>query len=97
MLDLEERKEEDATWVTASTTELRGACQRMSAADAVPVTNLEKFTFASAAIAYNKGWINSQKARSLIRNAADERANLRRLTPHNASSVMRSIRQRNSV
>jgi hypothetical protein len=77
MLDLEERKEEDATWVTASTTELRGTCQRISAADAVPVTNLEKFTFASAAIAYNKGWINGQKARSLIRNAADERANLR--------------------
>jgi hypothetical protein len=97
MLDLEERKEEDATWVTASTTELQGACQRMSATDAVPVTNLKKFTFASAAVAYNKGWINGQKARDLIRNAAAERANLRRLAPHNASSVMRSIRERNSV
>jgi hypothetical protein len=82
--------------VTGSTTELRGACQRMSAADAVPVMNLKKFTFSSAAVIYNKGWINGQKARDLIRNAADERANLR-LAPHNASSVMRSIRQHNSV
>jgi hypothetical protein len=96
MLDLDGQNEEGAMLVTASPTEIRAACEYMSTDDATPVTNLEKFAFASAsasastAIAQNKAWVYRQNAHGIPRNVTDEYAHLLPLTLNNALSKMRS-------
>jgi hypothetical protein len=97
VLDLDGQKEEGATLVTASPTEVRAACEYTSTADAMSATNLENFASASAAIAHNKPWVYQQNARGIPRNVADEYAHLLLLAPKNVLSNMRSTRARNSV